>query len=261
MESKTNDIRTCDMYEFMSRYVGLSILHPGGRKATGELLESLPIRKGMHILDVGCGEGKTAIDIAKRFDCTVMGIDVDETLIAKAERSADRSSVRGRVSFAVDDARRLHFDDDTFDMAIAQAVLVMIDDQDKPAAVREIQRVLKAGGISGWSELSWGREPTKAFTVEASRETCSKGITNAMTFEGWSSLLGQCGVKKLKVRKVMFHVRGIGGIISDEGLLQGLRIMGKFLSNKTIRSRLRRLNAFFDKYPEYLGYGIYVGVK
>ena len=55
--------------------------------------------------------------------------------------------------------------------------------------------------------------------------------------------------------------RGISGIVADEGIVNGFKIMFKYLANSGIRARMKRLNNFFKAYPEYLGYGIYVGTK
>jgi ubiquinone/menaquinone biosynthesis C-methylase UbiE len=245
----------------MSQHVGLTILHPGGVTATYQLLEQLAIDPGKKVLEIACGKGQTAIYLAKKYGCQVVGIDINEEWIEEAKKLARRKGVSHLTTFQTANACKLPFPNDDFDVTLAQAVLVLVDDQDKVKVVEEAARVLKAGGRSGWSELSWGKEPTQAFLAAAATETCSKGIANAMTFEGWATLFQQGGLKDLKVHKVMFHVRGLAGIMADEGALNGIRILYKFLSDSRIRARMRRLNAFFNTYPEYLGYGIYIGSK
>jgi hypothetical protein len=49
--------------------------------------------------------------------------------------------------------------------------------------------------------------------------------------------------------------------VEDEGLLNGLKVMYKYFSNKMIRSRMQRLDHFFKSYPENIGYGIFLGTK
>jgi ubiquinone/menaquinone biosynthesis C-methylase UbiE len=199
--------------------------------------------------------------LAKEYGCQVVGIDINEEWIEEARKLANRKGVNHLASFQVVNACNLPFSNDDFDITLAQAVLVLVEDKDKVKVIEEACRVLKKGGRSGWSELSWGKEPTQDFLAEAAKETCSKGIANAMTFEGWATLFRKGGFKELDVNKVMFHVRGISGIMVDEGAINGMRIMYRFLVDSRVRARMRRLNAFFNKYPEYLGYGIYIGSK
>jgi ubiquinone/menaquinone biosynthesis C-methylase UbiE len=259
-QAKQN-IDTCDMYEFMSAHVGITVLHHGGKLATNDLLQSLAHEKGKEVLDVGCGKGLATIRIAQQYGCVVVGIDLSEEWIKEAKINAKRAGVSHLVSFRVGYACNLQFRDNSFYFVIAQAILVMVDDKDKEKVVREVHRILRAGGRSAWSELSWGKEPTQEFLISAAKETCSKGISNAKTFEGWEKLLLHGGAKDLQVKKVMFHVRGLLGMVSDEEMTNGIKVIMKFISDLRVRARMRRLNAFFDKYPEYLGYGIYIGNK
>jgi SAM-dependent methyltransferase len=50
--------------------------HARGLMATVELADRLAIQAGQHILDIGCGLGGPARYIAKRFHCTVSGLDI-----------------------------------------------------------------------------------------------------------------------------------------------------------------------------------------
>jgi ubiquinone/menaquinone biosynthesis C-methylase UbiE len=255
------DIDTCDMYEFMNIHVGLSVLHPGGKKATDELIALLSLDKSTKVLEIGSGTGITAISLAKKYGCNIIGIDINNELVNKANYAAINTGVSHLVSFKVGDARHLDFKDEQFDIVFSQAILVLIDDNEKQLAIREVKRVLNNGGISAWSELSWGKEPTREFLTVAAKQTCSKGISNATTFEGWKTLLSKAGLKNIQVKEVLFQVRGIFSIIEDEGIKNGIRIMWKYIVNKKIRNRMRQLSSFFAKYPEYLGYGIYLGSK
>jgi len=259
--NKEVDIDSCDMYEFMNIHVGLSVLHPGGKKATDELIELLPLDNRKTVLEIGSGTGITAIYLAKKYGCKIVGIDINNELVNKANHAAERAGVSQLVSFAVGDARHLDFKDEQFDVIFSQAILVLIDDDEKELAIREVKRVLKSGGISAWSELSWGKEPTREFLTVAAKQTCSKGISNATTFEGWKALLIKAGLKNIQVKEVLFQVRGIFSIIEDEGIKNGIRIMWKYIVNNKIRNRMRQLSSFFAAYPEYLGYGIYLGSK
>ena len=92
---------------------------------------------GHATLDLGCGEGRVARDLAARGHC-VTGIDAAPTLIRLA-RQVDPAG-----DYRVADAAALPFDDESFDLVVAFNSLMDIDDM--PGAVREAGRVLEPKG-------------------------------------------------------------------------------------------------------------------
>jgi SAM-dependent methyltransferase len=91
---------------------------------------------GRRTLDLGCGEGRVARDLAA-LGHRVSGMDASP-LIAAA-READASS-----DYVVGDASSLPFQDGCFDLVVAYNSLMDFDDM--PGAVREAARVLTRGG-------------------------------------------------------------------------------------------------------------------
>lgn len=57
--------------------VGLT-KHIGGVAATEMLIDLCHIGKGSKVLDVGCGVGVTACYLAKKWGCSVVGVDISE---------------------------------------------------------------------------------------------------------------------------------------------------------------------------------------
>jgi SAM-dependent methyltransferase len=92
---------------------------------------------GRRTLDLGCGEGRVARDLAA-LGHRVTGIDTSPSLIAAA-READASR-----DYVVGDASSLPFADGSFDVVVAYNSLMDFDDM--PGAVRETARVLERGG-------------------------------------------------------------------------------------------------------------------
>jgi arsenite methyltransferase len=72
--------------------------------------------RGKRVLDVGCGDGRFALGVAK-FATRVDGIDPDAEAIAAAKRRARRAGVRN-VGFATGAAQHLPHPDATFDVVI-----------------------------------------------------------------------------------------------------------------------------------------------
>jgi ubiquinone/menaquinone biosynthesis C-methylase UbiE len=132
-------IETCDLFEFMAKYVGLSVLHPGGLKATEKLAEKLKINKNTRVIDIACGKGTTAIHLAQKYGCKFVGVDISEELIVEAKKLAKKKNVEHLTTFQVGDALALPFSDDEFDVAVSQAMLILVGD--KLQAIREARCV------------------------------------------------------------------------------------------------------------------------
>jgi ubiquinone/menaquinone biosynthesis C-methylase UbiE len=92
---------------------------------------------GGRTLDLGCGEGRVARDLAA-IGHRVTGIDASPSLVAAA-RTEDPSG-----DYVHGDATALPFADDAFDLVVAYNSLMDIEDM--PGAVRETARVLEEGG-------------------------------------------------------------------------------------------------------------------
>ncbi len=245
----------CDMFDFMSDYVGLKILHPGGIEATNNVLDMLKIEKNMKVLDIACGKGRTSVHIAKKYGCQVIGIDILENSIEEAKIYAKKHGVDHLVTFQAANAENLPFADNEFDITIAQAMLILVDNKEK--VIREASRVLKPGGKSGWIELSWKKPAKEDFLLNASKEICAKCISNVVTFNDWEEMFKQV-FANVKVNSFDMDFRGFSEMIKEEGILIGLKVMFRYMTKPTIRKRMMKLNNFFKTYPEYIGYGIYI---
>ena len=123
--------------------------------------ENLDLKPGDLILDAGAGFGRHAFEAARR-GARVVALDyaADEVvttrntfaaMAAAGEITADRfvSGLRG-------DATRLPFADNTFDCVVTSEVLEHI--QADTAAIAELFRVLKPGGVLGATVPTWWPE-------------------------------------------------------------------------------------------------------
>jgi SAM-dependent methyltransferase len=213
----------------------------------------------MKVLDIACGKGRTSVYVAKKFGCRVVGIDLREDSIEEAKKFAIKNKVDHLVSFQVADAQNLPFSDNEFDMTLSQAMLILVDDKKK--VVEEAARVLKPGGTPAWLELSWKKDPTEEFLRDATEGICAMCISNVITFDKWEKILNVDGVGQIKVHTFDMSFRGMIGMLRDEGLFNGFRVMYRYMVYPKIRRRMQKLDNFFKTYPEYIGYGIYIGNK
>lgn len=143
---------------------------------------------GRATLELGCGEGRVARDLAARGH-RVAGVDLSATLVAAAS-AADPGG-----SYLVADGAALPFPPEAFDQVVAYNSLM--DIEDLAGAVGEVGRVLRPGGtcsISVTHPLSdVGRfTDTGTFVVErpyleaARFEETFERDGLVMTFNGWT---------------------------------------------------------------------------
>ncbi len=97
------------------------------------------------VLDVGCGAGHWGRAVVRRLQAgaTLTGIDHEAAFVETASESAEAAGLNARYLQA--SAEALPFEDDTFDVATCQTVLIHVPDAE--AAVREMLRVTKPGGV------------------------------------------------------------------------------------------------------------------
>jgi len=121
----------------------------------------LRLRPGMHVLDVGSGNGRHAFEALRR-GAEVTATDVDGAALAEVERMANAMVVAGEVAAGgclrtlLADARRLPFADGAFDIVIAAEVLEHIPDD--WTAIAELGRVLRPGGVLAVTVPRWWPE-------------------------------------------------------------------------------------------------------
>lgn len=119
--------------------------------------EALAAEPGEDVLDIGCGLGFYVAEILDRVGETgsVTGVDAAAPMLAIAQR---RVAGRKGATLLEGEATALPVGDGSFDAAVSVQVLEYV--ADLPAALAEIQRVLRPGGRVvlwdvDWSTLSW----------------------------------------------------------------------------------------------------------
>ena len=119
------------------------------QEITKEILSHIPKRKGLKILDLGCGTGEFVIKplLNELEECEVRGMDFSKGMIKMA------SSRIPKGDFLVGDAHNLTFNNDIFDIVTSREVLEHLSDPKQ--TIREMNRVVKKDGYVIISTPSW----------------------------------------------------------------------------------------------------------
>ncbi len=113
------------------------------RDSGDALVESLGIAPGMQVLDLGCGDGTTALPAAQR-GADVLGVDIAENLVAAGQARAEAAGL-SNLRFQQGDASDLEgLEDGRFDLVISLFGAMFAP---RPFDVaREMVRVTRRGG-------------------------------------------------------------------------------------------------------------------
>ena len=118
------------------------------------LIQEADPKPGERVLDVGCGTGIVAREVASRLGttATVTAVDLSANMFAVARAAAAGEGLT--IEWREGNAEQLPFHDDAFDLVLCQFALMFV--ADKAAALLEMRRVVNESGrvlISVWQGL------------------------------------------------------------------------------------------------------------
>ncbi len=236
--------------------------HPGGEKLTLHLGEKLGLDENTLVLDVACGAGASALTLAKRFGCHVVGIDLSEKNLAKAKEKAVSAGLSQRVNFVRADAEKIQSGDETFDAAICECALCTFPDME--TAVSEMYRVLKKGGKVGITDVIIKAEIPHSFKDILSHVAC---ISGALSDEGYQKILREGGINDVLYEAHSYAIQEL--IERVDKLLYGWELMKKVcdcdleMSMGITPEKAKRLvNMVFEELEKgTIGYGLFTDIK
>jgi cyclopropane fatty-acyl-phospholipid synthase-like methyltransferase len=123
---------------------GVHTLEQATARLTQVLASLAEIDAAHVILDVGCGVGGPALDLARNYGCRVVGISTSAVGVAAARERASRAGINERVSFDVRNALANGYEDASFDRVWLLECAHLIEP--KPTLFAECARVLRPGG-------------------------------------------------------------------------------------------------------------------
>jgi SAM-dependent methyltransferase len=122
------------------------------------------LRPGDRVLDAGCGPGTITLGLADAvFPGQVIGLDANAESVSLAERLA-WGLEQVNASFQTGQVYALPFSDESFDLIFSHALFEHL--AQPQAAVRELRRVLKPGGVLALCSPDWNRFQIQPFSSE-----------------------------------------------------------------------------------------------
>lgn len=246
------------IYEMVAKVGFRKHFHLGGFEATRELVELCQIDRNKHVLDIGCGSGRTACYIAKRYGCKVLGVDLLQGMVTRSNERARREDVKDRVEFQVGDAQELPFQNELFDVVIGEFITGLLEDKYRGA--KEYLRVVKPGGTIGLNEATWIKTPPPTELVGyLSKVFGVRG--EILDSDGWRELLEGAGLRNIIVRtNKVDALSNKRDDISD--LLRTLpMVLYMYVRSSMFRGFIQESLSIPKNLLEYFGYGLYVGRK
>ncbi|MDH3692770.1 MAG: methyltransferase domain-containing protein [Gammaproteobacteria bacterium] len=144
----TDDVKqqyTDELVAYLQLFRGEGFLSPGGVADTAQALDGVEI-DGREVLDLGCGLGGADIILVRDYGAnTVVGIDVERSVLERAIATAREHDLGHRIEYRRVNPGPLPLDGASFDIVFTKDVMVHIPD--KLGLYGEIFRVLRPGGV------------------------------------------------------------------------------------------------------------------
>jgi cyclopropane-fatty-acyl-phospholipid synthase len=106
------------------------------------LLELLDLKRGQHLLEIGCGWGGFAMHAAREAGCRVTGISLSKEQTAWARERVADEGMEDLVDFRIQDYREM---DERFDAVASIEMFEAVGERFWPAFFQTVRRTLKPG--------------------------------------------------------------------------------------------------------------------
>ena len=108
------------------------------------IIQKLQIKEGMSVLDIGCGWGGMALQIAKDTGANVKGITLSENQFATASRRAQEEGLNEQITFALQDYRH---EKNSYDRIVSIGMFEHVGIKYFPVFFDKVNDLLKDSGI------------------------------------------------------------------------------------------------------------------
>ena len=257
MFAESKRVEEMNYFELLA-WLGIGSSHPGGFPATQKNLDAMQVKTEDYVLDAGCGSGLTACHLAKTTGCKIIGVDINPQMVEKACLRAEKEGVSHLVEFRLADVYNLPFDNDHFDLVIAESITVFLD---KVKVYQEFYRVLKPEGrVADLEMVLLAELPAN---IRLQMESCFGSGTNPLSPEEWLNALTQAAFQDVVIKNPQ-RMKDNGNVLLNElkkdwVLVKGLAEKASYLPG--LITRLHKNANFMKRNRGYYGFGLMCGRK
>jgi trans-aconitate 2-methyltransferase len=167
-----------------------------------DLFSLINVRRGISVLDLGCGTGELALALAERLAGSIVtGIDSSPEMLMKArERAADK------VSFTLGTVETI---DGAWDLVFSHAVLHWVDNHQ--ALIPRLWKLVRPGGQLAVQVPANHRHPSHTCIIEAAAEEPFKSALSGwvrhspvLEIDQYAQLLHGCGTTDFTVMEKVY---------------------------------------------------------
>lgn len=156
------------------------------------ILDFLPFKTDMKILDLGTGSGYLSFPIAQKYpNISIIGLDIVEKAL-EVNRSLAKEKNIQNISFVSYNGIEFPFADGEFDMVISRYALHHFPDIQK--SISEVSRVMKQGGFLFISDPTPNVNDTSRF-VDGYMQLKKDGHIKFYTEDEWLQICGKYGLQ------------------------------------------------------------------
>ncbi|MBT2399860.1 cyclopropane-fatty-acyl-phospholipid synthase family protein [Streptomyces sp. ISL-100] len=169
------------------------------RRLTGLMAERIKISPGDRVLDIGCGTGAPAIQLAQATGAVVVGITNSPAQVRLAAEKAREAQVADRVSFRCADAGNLDFAPESFDAVwLFESIMAM---PDRLAVLRQAAAVLRPGGRLALTDFL-DRAASSGGAQQADAPQYAVLMGKLMPLQDYPLLLEEAGLTPVEISDV-----------------------------------------------------------
>ncbi len=169
-------------------------IHVGGPEQTDVLAKKVGLDTGgdnTYLLDICSALGGPARQIAEIYGTKVVGLDITPEMLEEAKKRTEGKPYANKIEYRLGSGLDIPAHSETFDVVWGQDAWCYI--RDKSRLIEEIYRVLKSGGLLGFTDWIWG--PIDAPESDADYLMEFMVFPDLQTLDGYSKLIEGVGMK------------------------------------------------------------------
>ncbi|MGJ3253765.1 MAG: SAM-dependent methyltransferase [Elainellaceae cyanobacterium] len=237
---------------------GKTILRPGGRAATEQLLAWADFQPGETVLELASSFGYSAIALAQQFGVRVVGVEANAASVAQARINVANAGLSDHIEIIEGNIFNLDQIQEQFDYVLAEAILTMQSAPGKEKLLSLIGDRLKPGGTFLSHELvTYGHQ---ADVHRALSEAIRVNAT-PLSESGWIDACQRAGLSVNQHHTGDMRLLDPRQMLDDEGPVRVLKIFWSVLTRPNIRQRIFGMRRAFQTHRDHLGYIILCAQK